>query len=87
MSTKTKDTARQVIAIKKAFIALHTLGYKILLRDYGCALGNVDLIAKQGGEFVFIGINNVPSVAVARFYMNRYGIEDVKYRLESFDVK
>ncbi len=39
-----------------AFQALRRRGYKILLRNYECLLGEIDLIAKDKGFLVFIEV-------------------------------
>jgi len=39
-----------------AFKKIKKLGYKCIERNYRCALGEIDLIARQGGCLVFIEI-------------------------------
>lgn len=82
----TKETLT-IIKHEEAFHAMLKLGYKILLRNYECPLGEIHFIAKKHGELVFVCINEVPPIAAARYYINRYGIADVPVRLEQFDVK
>ena len=35
---------------------LKNLGYKVLLRNYECSLGEIDMIAKEKGALVFIEV-------------------------------
>lgn len=86
MLTRTPGATKQILAEEKAYHALKTLGYKILLRNYECPLGEVSMIAKKAGELVFIGINNTPPVKAAEYYVKRYGINEVKYHMESFSI-
>ncbi len=39
-----------------AFHYLSSHGYKILLKNYECALGEIDLVAKEKGALVFIEV-------------------------------
>ena len=86
MNTRAPEVTQKMLTAEKAFHALQTLGYKILLKFYECTLGEIDFVAKHNGELVFIGINKIPSVKVAEYYIKRYGIKDVPYKLESFQV-
>lgn len=43
---------------------LEGLGYKILLKNYECALGEIDLIAKESGDLVFIEVKARGSLAM-----------------------
>lgn len=45
-----------VIGEELAFHFLAARGYKILLRNYECAIGEIDLIAKQAGALVFVEV-------------------------------
>ncbi len=48
-------------------LAYHYLirkGYKILLKNYECELGEIDLIAKQAGALVFIEVKTRSSCAM-----------------------
>jgi len=41
---------------KRAADFLKKQGYKILLRNYNCRAGEIDIIAKEGGTFVFVEV-------------------------------
>ena len=45
-----------ILGEELAFHALRRRGYKVLLRNYECALGEIDLIAKEKGALVFIEV-------------------------------
>lgn len=98
------ETPPQALGILGEELAFHELrrrGYKVLLRNYECSLGEIDLIAKHNGYLVFIEVKTrstdekgVPAeavtplkrrqiVQVAKYYLKRYGIQDVPCR---FDV-
>ena len=56
---------------RKAGAYLESLGYKIVTYNYRCRLGEIDLIAKDGGYLVFVEVkfrsskgSGVPSEAV-----------------------
>jgi putative endonuclease len=61
------ETAPQALGILGEELAFHELrrrGYKILLRNYECALGEIDLIAKEKGALVFIEVKTRSSDAM-----------------------
>ena len=70
----------KIIVKELAFFFLVKLGYKILLRDYECAVGAIDLISKRDGVLVFTEVltnKEKPSgtmEAATRYYLKRYGI-------------
>ena len=75
--------------IERAFSQLTNQGYKVLLREYECALGKVDFIAKKDGALVFLMVNKPCGAKVKRvalYYKKRYGIPDVPIRLETVHV-
>ena len=41
---------------KRAADFLKKQGYKLLLRNYNCRTGEIDIIAKEGGTFVFVEV-------------------------------
>lgn len=49
------------LAVKK----IRRLGYKMIIRNYRCSLGEVDLIAKDGDTLVFIEIKTRKSGPVS----------------------
>ena len=53
---QTPPQALGVLGEELAFHELRRRGYKVLLRNYECALGEVDLIAKHNGSLVFIEV-------------------------------
>ena|SRR3989338_7860998 len=60
------ETASQTLGIIGEELAYHFLsrkGYKILLKNYECALGEIDLIAKERGMLVFIEVKTRRSEA------------------------
>ena len=79
-----------------AFGHLSTIGCKLLLRSYECALGEIHMIGKHEGNLVFIEVcvedekisneRGLELVKAARYYMKRYGIKDVPWRLVKVSV-
>ncbi len=98
---QTSSQALGVLGEELVFHELRRKGYKVLLRNYECVLGEIDLIAKHNGCLVFVEVRTRSSedmgtpaesvgpekrrqiVKVAKYYLNRYGIQDVPCR---FDV-
>ena len=61
------ETTSQTLGIVGEELAGHFLsakGYKILLKNYECALGEIDLIAKESGCLVFIEVKTRRSLAM-----------------------
>lgn len=54
MTRERQDLGREgeILALKK----LQNLGYRCIARNYRCALGEIDIIAKDGETLVFIEI-------------------------------
>ncbi len=52
-----------VIGEELAYHFLSGKGYKILLKNYECALGEIDLVAKEKGALVFIEVKTRRSEA------------------------
>ncbi len=98
---QTSPQALGILGEELAFHELRKRGYKVLLRNYECPLGEIDLIAKHQGYLVFVEVRTKSSeemgtpaesvthekrrqvVKVAKYYLNRYGIQNVPCR---FDV-
>ena len=53
---QTPPQALGVLGEELAFHELKRRGYKVLLRNYECALGEIDLIAKEKGFLVFVEV-------------------------------
>ena len=53
---QTPPQALGILGEELAFHELRRRGYKVLLRNYECALGEIDLIAKHNGFLVFIEV-------------------------------
>ncbi len=61
------ETTSQTVGIigeELAFQFLVRKGYKVLLRNYSCPLGEIDLIAKESGALVFIEVKTRRSDAM-----------------------
>ncbi len=53
-----------VLGEELAYQYLRREGYKVLLRNYECALGEIDLIAKDKGTLVFVEVKTRTSSAM-----------------------
>ena len=53
---QTPPQALGVLGEELAFHELRRRGYKVLLRNYECSLGEIDLIAKHEGFLVFVEV-------------------------------
>lgn len=59
--------SRQALGVLGEELAFHDLkrrGYKVLLRNYECPLGEIDLIAKEKGDLVFVEVKTRSSDAM-----------------------
>jgi len=84
--TDDNELASEVIAEEEAFHKLRREGYKVLLRNYECPLGEVSLIAKHDGRLVFVGVNKAVSEKVVSYYVKRYGMSQVPIKLYRMNV-
>ena len=101
---QTSPQALGVLGEELAFHELRRRGYKVLLRNYECVLGEIDLIAKHQGYLVFVEVRTRSTeekgtpeesvtrekrrqiLKVAKFYLNRYGIQNVLCRIDVVGV-
>ncbi len=61
------QTASQTLGVIGEELAFHELkrrGYKVLLKNYECGLGEIDLIAKDKGCLVFIEVKTRKSTVM-----------------------
>ncbi len=89
------ETASQMLGAIGEELAFHELknrGYKVLIRNYECALGEIDLIAKEKGSLVFIEVKTrrsdamgSPGEAVTR-EKRRQIIRVAKYYLKRYGI-
>ncbi len=67
-------------------------GYKILLKNYECALGEIDLIAKESGALVFIEVKTRSSdafgdpVEAVTFTKRRQIVKAAKFYLKRYGI-
>ena len=70
-----KINKRQIGADKEAFVCewLEKHGYKIVERNFRCRIGEIDIVAREGGYLVFLEVkyrshdtNGLPEEAVDR---------------------
>src|SRR3989338_7533048 len=72
---------------------LSAQGYKILLKNYECALGEIDLIAKENGCLVFVEVKTRRSLAMGLpaesvTFQKRHQITKVaEYYLKRYGIK
>ena len=73
------------------FLSEH--GYKILLKNYECALGEIDFIAKESGALVFIEVKTRSSEAMGRpeesvtFQKRRQIVKTAQYYLKRYGIQ
>ena len=89
------ETASQTLGILGEELAFHYLskiGYKILLKNYECNLGEIDLIAKQNGMLVFIEVKTRRSDAMGlpqesvTFQKRRQIVKTAQYYLKRYGI-
>lgn len=61
---QTSPQALGILGEELAFHELRRLGYAVLLRNYECPLGEIDLIAKHRGFLVFVEVKTRSSDAM-----------------------
>ena len=81
-----------VIGEELAFHYLATRGYKILVRNYECALGEIDLVAKEKGALVFIEVKTRASDSMGSpaesvtFHKRRQIAKSAQYYLKRYGI-
>jgi putative endonuclease len=90
------ETASQALGLVGEELAFHFLnrqGYKILLKNYECALGEIDLIAKEKGALVFIEVKTRRSDSMGSpaesvtFHKRRQIVKTAYYYLKRYGIK
>ena len=76
-----------------AFQFLRARGYKILLKNYECPLGEIDLIAKEKGALVFIEVKTRQSEAMGTpaesvtFHKRGQIVKTAHYYLKRYGIR
>ena len=76
-----------------AYHYLNAHGYKVLLKNYECALGEIDLIAKEKGAVVFVEVKTRSSDAMGApaesvtFQKRRQIVKTAQYYLKRYGIK
>ena len=72
---------------------LSAKGYKILLKNYECAIGEIDLIAKESGYLVFIEVKTRRSLAMGlpaesvTFQKRHQIVKTAEYYVKRYGIK
>ncbi len=86
----------QTLGLVGEELAFHHLahqGYKILLRNYECPLGEIDLIAKEKGALVFIEVKTRSSLSMGQplesvtFRKRAQIVKCAKYYMKRYGIK
>ena len=90
------ENASQTLGILGEELAFHYLiskGYKILLKNFVCPLGEIDLIAKEKGALVFVEVKTrssdalgVPAESVTAF-KRRQITKTANYYLNRYGIR
>ena len=68
-------------------------GYKVLLKNYECALGEIDIIAKERGALVFIEVKTRSSLEMGSpaeavtFHKRHQIVKTAQYYLKRYGIK
>ena len=90
------ETTSQTLGTIGEELAYHFLsrsGYKVLLRNYECELGEIDLIAKEKGALVFIEVKTRSSDAMGppaesvTFQKRHQIVKAARYYLKRYGIK
>lgn len=89
------ENARQTLGALGEELACQFLGmqgYKVLLRNYECALGEIDVIAKEDGALVFIEVKTrssdelgLPAEAITP-HKRRQMVKSAAYYLKRYGI-
>ena len=90
------ETASQTLGVIGEELAFHFLnarGYKILLKNYECVLGEIDLIAKEKGVLVFVEVKTRSSLEMGTpaegitFHKRHQIVKTAQYYLKRYGIK
>lgn len=90
------ETTSQALGIVGEELASHFLsrhGYKILIKNYECGLGEIDLIAKESGCLVFIEVKTRSSLAMGlpaesvTFHKRHQIVKTAEYYVKRYGIK
>ena len=90
------EPTSQTLGLVGEELACHFLeanGYKILLKNYECTLGEIDLIAKENGSIVFIEVKTRRSEAMGApvesvtHQKRRQIVKTAQYYLKRYGIK
>ena len=90
------ETASQTLGLLGEELAGHYLarwGYKILLKNYECPLGEIDLVAKEKGALVFIEVKTRSSLSAGSplesvtFHKRAQITKCAKYYIKRYGIK
>ena len=77
------DDAVYVQAVYLLVLFFSTIGAKLLLKNYECPLGAIDMVVKHRGRLFFIGIDRDNLEKPVNYYLKRYGIRGIEYDVVS----
>lgn len=90
------ETASQTLGLigeELAYQFLSARGYKVLIKNYECALGEIDLIAKEGGHLVFIEVKTRRSLVMGApaesvtFQKRHQIVNTAQYYVKRYGIK
>lgn len=90
------ETDSQALGTLGEELAFHFLlrnGYKVLLKNYECPLGEIDLIAKHEGAVVFVEVKTRRSLCMGApaesvtFHKRHQIVNTARYYLKRYGIK